>query len=42
MGDLFLWVVLIFIGGALGLMALKPAERVRIRNGLFLFALSFI
>ena len=41
MEGVFLWVVLIFIGGALGLMALKPNERVRIRNGLFLFALAF-
>src|SRR6266481_3201918 len=41
MEGVFLWIVLIFIGGALGLMALKPNERVRIRNGLFLFALSF-
>src|SRR5258705_13567224 len=42
MEGIFLWVVLIFIGGALGLMALKPNERVRIRNGLFLFAISFV
>src|SRR3984893_18318599 len=42
MEGVFSWVVLIFIGGALGLMALKPSERVRIRNGLFLFALSFV
>lgn len=41
MEGVFLWVVLIFIGGALGLMAVKPSERMRIRNGLFLFALSF-
>src|SRR5882724_9945789 len=42
MEGIFLWVVLIFIGGSLGLMALKPTERVRIRNGLFLFALSLV
>jgi small-conductance mechanosensitive channel len=42
MEGVFLWVVLLFIGGALGLLALKPNERVRIRNGLFLFALSFV
>jgi small-conductance mechanosensitive channel len=41
MEGVFPWVVVIFIGGALGLLALKPNERVRIRNGLFLFALSF-
>ncbi len=39
---IFIWLVLIFVGGALGLMALKPNERVRIRNGLFLFVLSFL
>jgi small-conductance mechanosensitive channel len=39
---LLLWVILIFVGGALGLMALRPLERVRLRNGLFLFTLSFI
>jgi small-conductance mechanosensitive channel/CRP-like cAMP-binding protein len=42
MEGILLWVVLIFIGGSLGLMALKPSERVRIRNGLFLFALSLV
>ena len=33
-------VILIFIIVALGLMALRPKERVRLRNGLFLFAIS--
>lgn len=42
MEGVFFWVVLIFIGGSLGLMALKPSERVRIRNGLFLFALALV
>ena len=42
MEGVFSWVVLIFIGGALGLMALKPSDRIRIRNGLFLFVLSFV
>ena len=42
MEGVLLWLVLIFVGGSLGLMALKPSERVRIRNGLFLFALSLV
>lgn len=41
LGGAFFWVVVIFIAGSLGLMALKPLDRVRIRNGLFLFALAF-
>src|SRR5882672_1538525 len=42
MEGIFLWVIVIFFGGTLGLMALQPNERVRIRNGLFLFALALV
>ncbi len=38
----FGWVVLAFIVGALSLAFLKPAERPRIRNSLFLFLLSML
>jgi len=40
MEGLLLWVILIFLIVALGLMALRPKERVRLRNGLFLFAIA--
>ena len=40
MEGLLLWVILIFIIVALGLMALRPKERVRLRNSLFLFAIA--
>ncbi|MCU1268011.1 MAG: Potassium efflux system KefA protein [Acidobacteria bacterium] len=38
----FLWVVVGFLVGALILSALKPSERPRIRNGIFLFTLSLL
>ncbi len=38
----FVWVVVIFVAAALALNALRPAERMRIRAALLLFALSFI
>lgn len=42
MGPAFVWVVLAFVIGAVVLSALKPAERPRIRNGLFLFLMSLM
>ena|SRR2546422_4180121 len=41
-GPAFVWLVLIFVVSALALSAMKPAERPRIRNSLFLFALSLV
>lgn len=38
----FLWAIVIFVAAALVLNALRPAERMRIRAALLLFALSFI
>jgi small-conductance mechanosensitive channel/CRP-like cAMP-binding protein len=38
----FVWAVIVFIVAALALNALRPAERMRIRAALLLFALSFI
>ena len=40
MSGIFSWVVLVFVVGALTLWALKPSERLRIRNGMLLFLLS--
>jgi small-conductance mechanosensitive channel/CRP-like cAMP-binding protein len=42
MGGAFVWVTVVFIATALVLAAVRPAERVRIRNGLFLFVLSLL
>jgi small-conductance mechanosensitive channel/CRP-like cAMP-binding protein len=42
MGRAFVWVLIVFVVVALVLSAVKPAERVRIRNALFLFVLSFL
>ena len=42
MGPALPWVALVFIGGALVLFVLRPAERVRIRTALLLFALYLI
>ncbi len=38
----FVWIVLVFVLCAVLLSAIRPGERARIRNGLFLFALSFL
>jgi small-conductance mechanosensitive channel/CRP-like cAMP-binding protein len=42
MGRAFVWVALFFVVAALLLSALKPSERARIRNSLFLFMLSLL
>jgi small-conductance mechanosensitive channel/CRP-like cAMP-binding protein len=42
MGAAFAWVLFFFVVAGLGLFVLKPAERVRIRTALLLFALSLI
>jgi small-conductance mechanosensitive channel/CRP-like cAMP-binding protein len=41
MGGAFFWVVLLFIGAAFALFGLLPAERMRIRTAVLLFAFSF-
>src|SRR6266446_2245264 len=38
----FVWAVILFVVAALALNALRPAERMRIRAALLLFALSFV
>jgi small-conductance mechanosensitive channel/CRP-like cAMP-binding protein len=42
MGGAFVWVVAGFLVAALALMVLRPAERMRIRTAILLFALSLI
>jgi small-conductance mechanosensitive channel/CRP-like cAMP-binding protein len=42
MRNAFVWALVIFVVGALVLNALRPAERMRIRAALLLFALSFV
>src|SRR5258708_34435154 len=41
LGGALVWIVLLFIAGAFTLSAIRPFARQRIRNGLFLFLLSF-
>lgn len=38
----FLWLVVVFVASAAALFVLRPAQRMRIRTALLLFALSFI
>lgn len=42
MGAAFPWVTLVFLAGALALFILRPAERMRIRTAILLFAFSLI